>query len=257
MHFVSHGPAPEKLEEYKTNYTQKWVDHYQNKQGPKPSDSYWTKDEIRAPLVRRFEDNCGYCGVGIGERHSKSGRMLPVGEVDHYRPKSKYPSYVYVWENFIWSCTDCNKQKKDYYNSDLMLLYPGDIEDTRILELRRDGKYYLKQEFSDNELLEKRYRKTCRKTLLNSGVRPDERKLLKHIIDGLLKSLPKYWEKLHSDEFQRLPSEWRSIIKERLHDSISLLKEILERKSYRKMIRSMIEPEQDSMEQWLAWHESK
>ncbi len=57
MHYVSHGPAPENLKKYQSRYTQKWIDYYQYKKGPKPADSCWTNDEIREPLIRRFEDN--------------------------------------------------------------------------------------------------------------------------------------------------------------------------------------------------------
>ncbi len=257
MYFVSYGPAPEKLEVYKKEYTRKWIEFYQNNQGTDPSKSYdfWTKDEIRIPLIERFEDNCGYCGVEIGEKESKNGKIkIPDGEVDHYRPKSKCPAYVYHWENYIWSCRNCNRRKSDYYDPDLMLLFPGDIEDTRILELRRDGKYYFKEEFSDNKVLKKRFKMTCKMTLLNSTKRSESRKWMKHVIDSIEKSLPENWAWLQMDGFQKLDPGDKLEIRKELHDSISLLKEILESKSYKKMVRTILTPGPDLIDEWMTWH---
>ena len=36
-----------------------------------------------------------------------------MGEVDHFRPKSKYPELVYQWSNWIFSCHDCNLTKRE------------------------------------------------------------------------------------------------------------------------------------------------
>jgi hypothetical protein len=31
--------------------------------------------------------------------------------VDHFRPKSRFPQYVYGWSNWMFSCHDCNNSK--------------------------------------------------------------------------------------------------------------------------------------------------
>lgn len=31
--------------------------------------------------------------------------------MDHFRPKSRFPQYVYEWSNWVFSCRDCNNSK--------------------------------------------------------------------------------------------------------------------------------------------------
>ena len=35
----------------------------------------------------------------------------PAGEVDHFRPKTKFPELVYQWSNWVYACRFCNKSK--------------------------------------------------------------------------------------------------------------------------------------------------
>lgn len=52
--------------------------------------------------------HCAYCGMDLLEDPS-------VGyAVDHLLPKSKYPDYEDVPENWAWSCTGCNAFKFDF-----------------------------------------------------------------------------------------------------------------------------------------------
>src|SRR5437764_1421089 len=34
-------------------------------------------------------------------------------EVEHVRPKSLYPEYVFVWENYLYACGPCNGPKNN------------------------------------------------------------------------------------------------------------------------------------------------
>ncbi|ETR68902.1 MAG: hypothetical protein OMM_04283 [Candidatus Magnetoglobus multicellularis str. Araruama] len=239
MHYVNHGTKPEKLKEYHSQFTQKWVDHYLKGRGGKPVDAHWTKDEIREPLIECFEDNCGYCGTSMGKRPSKSGKMIPIGQVDHFLPKSKCPEFVYYWENYIWSCTDCNKAKGDFYEQE-MILYPGCKKDMEALELRNNGKYYLKMEFAKNELLQKRYRATCEKTIMNFGIHPNERKAIKDELEYRLSGIITYGDMIRSDVFNKADSKIQSFIKDKYQKTRSNIKQILNSSHYKKMIQSII-----------------
>ena len=97
MHWVDRGPEPSGLEAIRDRYTPRWTDFYDNGIGNQPTDSLWR--EFREELRRRFLTNCGYC-----ERNTR-------GEVDHFRPKSLFPDSVYYWENWIFSCHECNQAK--------------------------------------------------------------------------------------------------------------------------------------------------
>jgi uncharacterized protein (TIGR02646 family) len=38
-----------------------------------------------------------------------------AAEIDHVRPKSLYPSAVFLWSNFLWVCGRCNKLKSNNF----------------------------------------------------------------------------------------------------------------------------------------------
>ena len=99
MHWVERGSEPDRLEAIRDRYSSYWIDFYENGIGSQPTDSRWR--DFREDLGQRFLRNCGYC-----ERNTR-------GEVDHFRPKSRFPESVYDWKNWIFSCHECNQAKGD------------------------------------------------------------------------------------------------------------------------------------------------
>lgn len=99
MHWVDRGVEPVKLPAIRARHGPKWVRYYRNNSGRKPTDSQWRKliNDLKSP----FHGNCGYCETQCR------------GEVDHFRPKSRFPELVYDWSNWIFSCHDCNHAKLD------------------------------------------------------------------------------------------------------------------------------------------------
>ena len=97
MHYVNRGPEPRGVKRYQGEYTPRWVAYYEGGIGSKPNDSHWRK--FHKKLRDVFSGSCGYC-----ESECK-------GEVDHFRPKSRFPQRVYDWSNWVFSCHDCNNSK--------------------------------------------------------------------------------------------------------------------------------------------------
>ena len=97
MHWVDRGPAPEELAGIRASYTARWVQYYKNQIGTKPTDSHWR--QFRGDLYRVFSGICAYC------------EEFCRGEVDHFRPKSRYTGLVYEWSNWLFVCHDCNHAK--------------------------------------------------------------------------------------------------------------------------------------------------
>ena len=99
MHWVDRGREPDALEAVRVQYTQRWVQHYREGLGAKPSENRWR--DFREDLGRVFFGLCGYC------------EEICRGEVDHFRPKSRFPERVYEWANWVFACRDCNGSKLD------------------------------------------------------------------------------------------------------------------------------------------------
>ncbi len=97
MHWVNRGPEPDGVGQVRDRYTQGWVQHYRHGVGRRPSDTRWR--DFHNDLERAFHGLCAYC------------EEICKGEVDHFRPKSRYPELVYAWSNWLFACHDCNQAK--------------------------------------------------------------------------------------------------------------------------------------------------
>ena len=101
MHWVDRGFEPSALATVRERYTPRWVSHYTHGAGSRPNDHHWRR--FHPDLERVFFGICAYCEEST------------PGEVDHFRPKSKYPDLVYSWSNWLFACHDCNKAKSDIW----------------------------------------------------------------------------------------------------------------------------------------------
>ena len=96
MHRVDRGPEPEGLAAVRSRHTLRWVDYHRNHVGKEPG-RYW--NVFRYELSQVFFDLCAYC-----EEYCD-------GEVDHFRPKSRFPEKTYEWSNWVFACHTCNNIK--------------------------------------------------------------------------------------------------------------------------------------------------
>ena len=97
MHWIDRGPEPDGIAQVRAQYTQSWVQYYRHRVGRRPSDAYWR--DFHEDMERVFYGLCAYC------------EEICKGEVDHFRPKSRFPELVYDWSNWLFACHDCNQAK--------------------------------------------------------------------------------------------------------------------------------------------------
>ena len=113
MRWVDRGAEPAELEAIRAEHTQFWVDIRVGKADPNDTDyksSLWSRFRDNE-LGGRFYNKCGYC-----ERACDAARGNPKSPtLDHFKPKSKFPALAYVWENWIFSCDECNQIKRDQW----------------------------------------------------------------------------------------------------------------------------------------------
>lgn len=121
MHWVNRGPEPAGLENVRRQFTQEWVEHYQAGLGNRPRPRW---RQFHADLSSAFSGLCGYC------------EEIARGEVDHFRPSSKFPDLVYEWSNWIWACHDCNHAKSNQWPED------GYIDPCAVVAAERPERFF-------------------------------------------------------------------------------------------------------------------
>lgn len=104
MHWVDRGAEPTELEAIRLRFTPGWVTYYQDGVGGRPGDARWR--QFRGTLSRAFAGLCAYC------------EETDRGEVDHFRPVSKFPQLVYEWTNWLFACHNCNMVKSNQWPDD-------------------------------------------------------------------------------------------------------------------------------------------
>ena len=120
--------------------------------------------------IKSFKNNCAYCGKEI-DRHNDN---KPAGQVDHFIPKSLSPKLVYVWDNYLWSCSVCNFKKREAIG----LLNPCNENEMKYLDFDgATGMYILKKIYKNDLKIKKKYEMTMNKTLFNTRIVKDEKKI--------------------------------------------------------------------------------
>ncbi len=56
--------------------------------------------EVKASLKTMFQKKCAFCESHITH--------IDYGQIEHFKPKSKYPEFCFEWNNFLLSCAICN-----------------------------------------------------------------------------------------------------------------------------------------------------
>ena len=106
MRWIDRGPEPGGVAGYATQFTQGWIDYFENRVGWRPEDYYWR--EFRQTLGSRSGNICWYC-ERLCYADPESRERAPT--VDHFRPISKFPALAYVWSNWVFSCRRCNNEE--------------------------------------------------------------------------------------------------------------------------------------------------
>jgi uncharacterized protein (TIGR02646 family) len=58
---------------------------------------------IKSPLIESSHEKCAFCESIPGETN--------YPEIDHFKPKTRYPLNVFDWDNLVPTCRQCNGHK--------------------------------------------------------------------------------------------------------------------------------------------------
>ena len=138
--------------------------------GEKPSwarHSYWRK--AKADMINAYNGICAYACCEISPSSS--------AEIDHFRPKSRYPQEAYEWENLRLCSSNINKRKRDQN-----VLDPFDVRDRTFGIVLATGRMVKLKKYDPA------YEALCDKTVKVLGLNEHEyTRMRKDILDDYLR----------------------------------------------------------------------
>ncbi len=86
-----------------------------NKRGECEFPPVWRTDlDVRHKIAAMSHGFCAYCQSAVSSTHpGKGGKKKPPGQIEHFRPKSRFPAQAYAWGNYFLVCAACNGYKHD------------------------------------------------------------------------------------------------------------------------------------------------
>lgn len=82
--------------------------------------SFYRNDAVRDGLIKSSFGKCAFCEC----IPSEGGNI----EIEHFKPKSKYPELTFEWDNFLPSCRKCNGSKDSHDTGVDPIINPYDID---------------------------------------------------------------------------------------------------------------------------------
>ena len=103
---ISRTPKPAVLVR-KADEWQKCLSQAHTEKERKRAEARYRHEEIKEVLCRMFHGKCAYCESKLTH--------VDFGDIEHYRPKSKWPQLTFEWENLMLACGICNQNKWDHF----------------------------------------------------------------------------------------------------------------------------------------------
>ncbi|MBI3681588.1 MAG: HNH endonuclease [Acidobacteria bacterium] len=96
-------------------------------------------------LAAMSNDKCAYCEHPIGSKRE--------GQVEHFKPKSLFPTLAYNWNNYFLACGGCNGAKSDKWPDKGSYLRPdGSKDPSKRLQFQQDGSVNARKADSDTNV---------------------------------------------------------------------------------------------------------
>ena len=82
----------------KENYSQNKT--LENKKLVEKAEKKYNNKTVKASLKSMFNNKCAFCESNITQVYA--------GDIEHFRPKSKFPELCFEWKNLLFACSICN-----------------------------------------------------------------------------------------------------------------------------------------------------
>lgn len=119
MKNVRRPDRPSSLAKHGKSWTERLFKEIEKARGDisKVPESFFSKynaADVRTTLYNMYDALCCYCEERVG--------VVEYGNIEHRKPRRKFPASTYDWHNMHLSCTTCNTQKGDKYNKKYPIL---------------------------------------------------------------------------------------------------------------------------------------
>lgn len=92
----------------------------------------WQKKYVKPKFKKMTNGYCSYC--------QSPAAACEHGRIDHFRPKSLFPSLAYDWRNYFYSCEFCNHAKGDQWPDGGEYVRPDRGDPSTRFEFKRNGR---------------------------------------------------------------------------------------------------------------------
>ncbi|HLK99174.1 MAG TPA: retron system putative HNH endonuclease [Myxococcaceae bacterium] len=91
----------------------------------------WKNDYVKPAFKKMTAGYCSYC--------QSPGAACEHGRIDHFRPKSLFPSLAYDWKNYFYCCELCNHTKSDKWPDSGEYVRPDRGDPSSRFEFKKNG----------------------------------------------------------------------------------------------------------------------
>ncbi|MEX2411699.1 MAG: HNH endonuclease [Candidatus Paceibacterota bacterium] len=114
---IEKSNKPQILEQREVEWTKEYLKEFsETGKVPKNSTNRYGHDDIRSTLTTDSFNKCMYCESNISH--------ISYPNVEHIKPKSKYPDVTYDWDNLGLACQKCNTTKGTKFDEEVPVINP-------------------------------------------------------------------------------------------------------------------------------------
>jgi len=124
---IKRQKCPAALEKNRDTWTKKLLEFINNGQDvPKHITEQYKHQDIKDSLKNDSHEKCIYCETRVTPSY--------FGDVEHIKPKSRFPELTFDWNNLGFVCAQCNNRKSDKYDENILYINPYEEEPSDFLK---------------------------------------------------------------------------------------------------------------------------
>ena len=118
---IHKGPIPNSLAQNATTWTEELLALLAARE--EVPDQVWTRynqPDVKQQATSDSHSKCTYCESKITH--------IDFGDLEHVRPKKRFPNTTHEWNNLVLACAKCNSKRETRYDENIPPVNPA-LED--------------------------------------------------------------------------------------------------------------------------------